>query len=141
MFRRGRRLFTTASILLLVVAAMHATSHFAPPPVEARIVAAEEAMRQATMDLGFGMVPSVHDIFTSLSVTMSLTLAIWAVTNLIVASGDPTGRIVGRLAWWSTIGIGALVVLFGWLRIPPPLITLGVVGVVYLAAALTHKNR
>lgn len=136
MFQSGRRLFSAASIGLLVVAAMHSLSHFAPPPADPGFVSVQSAMKSYTIPLGFGMQPSLHDIHLSLSVFMSVILAGLGLQNLVAAASDTTARFLRRMTWLNVFIVGSLLVIFGYFRIPPPLITLAVVELLFVTAAV-----
>jgi hypothetical protein len=63
MFRRGRRLFSTASILLILTAVAHTIGNFQPPPQTPEYANLESTMRAFQIDLGMGMRPSILSIF------------------------------------------------------------------------------
>jgi hypothetical protein len=137
MFRRGRRLFTVASIALIVVACLHAIGHFSPPPSDPAARALLAAMRAYRIPLGLGMQPSILDIQQSLSLTMAITLLWLGLQNLAAAAADgAAGQVVRRLNVISVLGVGTLVGVFGFYRIPPPFTTLAVVEVLFLLALL-----
>jgi hypothetical protein len=73
-FAAGRRLFSSASIATIVVAILHTIGHFAPSPNDERYTVLERTMRDYRIPLGLGMEPSIHDIFRSLSLTMSVAI-------------------------------------------------------------------
>jgi hypothetical protein len=130
----GCRLARAGSIGLLVVAGMHTLGHFSPPPTEGELARLAEAMRRARLDL-FGMQPSVQDVVSSLSLTMTVTLAALGALGLVAAGdADPAGRTLRRVLAVEVAAVGALVVLFGYYRIAPPLVTLAVVELLFLAA-------
>lgn len=137
-FKRGNRLFASGSILLILVAALHSIGHFAPPPAgDAKLAAAIDAMRGYQFDIGFGMLPSFMDVFESISLTMSIMILFVAWLNLTVLSvaGD-NARLVRRLTVLNAIGSGALVVLYAYYRVPPPLISFAVVEVIFILALI-----
>jgi len=141
MFRQGRRLFTAASLGLIVVALMHSLGHFSPEPDDLGFKAVRGAMRSYHLGLGLGMQPSLHDVFSSLSLTMSVTLLLLGVLNLLVARSDEGGRMVRAAAAASVIGVGVLVGIFLYYRIPPPLIALGIVEALFvLSLALPDRS-
>src|SRR5262245_59566883 len=92
MFRRNRRLFSAASIAVILVAIAHTAGHLAPPPaIEsdpefARLLMAIDGYRAP---LGMGMSPSFHDIHNGLVFTMTVLLLSLGVLGLVFAS-DPT---------------------------------------------------
>jgi hypothetical protein len=132
MFRAGRRFFSAASLLLIVVAGLHTLGHFAPQtdPALERLMAEMDAFR---LPLGMGMTPSIRDIFRSLSLTMSVTLVALGLQNLVVAaSRDATARLIRGLTVVDLVAVGALVALYAFYRVPPPLVTLAVVEALFV---------
>jgi hypothetical protein len=140
MFRSGRRLFTFASIALIAVGILHTIGTCAPGPVDPALERLAAEMRAYRLPLGLGMQPSIFDIQQSLSVTMSVTLLWLALQNLVAAGADSTGDVVRRLNILSVMGVGALVAVFAFYRIPPPLVTLAVVEVLFVLA-LVRSSR
>lgn len=83
------------------------------------------------------MRPSVYEIYRSLAFTMSITLVVMGAFGLIVArTPDPSGRLLRAAILTSTVAVGALVVLYAAYRIPPPLLTLAVVELLFVAASV-----
>src|SRR4249920_2145243 len=89
-FKRGNRLFAAGSIGLIIVPLLHGIGNFAPPPPDPALNAVVDAMRGYHFDLGLGMRPSLMDIDTSLSITMSIMLLFVGIQNLVTlrVSGD-----------------------------------------------------
>lgn len=137
-FSKGRRSLTVAAIATLLVAALHTMATFAPPPADdAAMIAMIEAMRGYQAPLGLGMAPSMLDIQMGLSVAMSLFLVAFAVLGLSFAGDrDATPRTLSRIAMISAGTMGALTVVFAMLRIPPPLVMIAVLAILYLVASL-----
>jgi hypothetical protein len=134
MFGRGRRLFSVAAILLIVVAGLHTIGHFSPPPDDAALRAVEAAMTGSRLELSLGMRPSVRDVLSSLSLTMTVTLLLIGVLDLLVAGSAIASLRPFALA--NVVGVGALAALYGYYRISPPLVTLALVWVLFLVALL-----
>jgi hypothetical protein len=134
-FRPGRRLFSAASLALLASGLIHLSGFLAGPPPDPAIRGALEHMAAARFDMP-GAQPSLLDVFHSLSLTMTVTLVWLGAQNLLVAALDATGALLRPCAWASTLGLGALVALYGYLRIPPPLVVLAVVEALWIAALL-----
>lgn len=131
MFRAGRRLFSAASLALIVVAALHTLGHFAPNPDPA-LQRLEGEMDAFRLPLGMGMNPSILDIFKSLSLTMAVTLVALGLQNLVMAaSRDATARLIRGLTLVDLAAVGALVALYAFHRVPPPLVTLAVVEALF----------
>lgn len=83
------------------------------------------------------MAPSVWDIQMALSVTMSLFLVAFAVLGLSFAGDrDASPRTLSRIAMISAGTMGALTVAYAVFRVPPPLVTIAILAILYLVAAL-----
>lgn len=137
-FSKGRRSLTVAAIATLLVAALHTIATFAPPPADdAAMIAMIEAMRGYQVPLGLGMAPSMWDIQTALSLSVTLFLIAFAVLGLSFAGdGDVSPRTLSRIAMISAGTMAALTVVFAMFRIPPPLVMNAILAVLYLVAAL-----
>ena len=132
MFRAGRRFFSAASLTLIVVAGLHTLGHFSPQedPALKQLMGAMDAFR---LPLGMGMTPSVRDIFRSLSLTMTVTFVALGLQNLVVAaSRDATARLIRGLTVIDVVAMGALVALYAFYRVPPPLVSLVVVEALFV---------
>lgn len=135
MFRRGFRLFSSASILLIIIALMHQFGHVNPPPGDPSRDRALEAMEAYRLPMPLGMRPSLRDVLGALSLTMTITFIALGIQNLTVAAADtPERRMVRRLALMSTVTVAALVATYGHYRISPPLVLLSIVCVMFLVA-------
>jgi hypothetical protein len=143
MFRRGFRLFSTASIALILVALLHQFGHVGPPPADPARQRALEAMEAYRLPLPLGMRPPLRAVMGALSVTMTVTFIALAIQNLAVAAADgPDRRMMRRLALSSALTVGALVAVFAHHRISPPLLLLPAIGVMFLLAyVLPGRDR
>ena len=137
-FSKGRRSLTVASIATLVVSAAHTIGTFLPPPADdPALLAVVEAARGHHMAMGLGMAPSVWAIQQALSVTMSLFLIAIAVFGLSFAGDrDASPRTLSRIAVISTGTMAALTVTYAVFQIPPPLVSMAVLAILYLVASL-----
>lgn len=137
-FSKGRRSLTVAAIATLLVAAAHTVATFAPPPAnDAAMLAVIAAMQGYQMPMGLGMAPTVWDVQMALSVTMSLFLIAFAVLGLSFAGDrDAAPRTLSRIAMISAGTMAALTVVYAVFRIPPPLVTIAILAILYLVAAL-----
>ena len=140
MFRKGHRLFSVASIGLILVAVLHAIGHFSPPPDDLVMSALLTAMQSYRFDLGLGN-PSMLEIFESLSLTMAILL-LWAgLTNLLIARY--TGlrdKLMRRVCTLNVFGVGSLVALFSIYQVLPPAITLGIVEILFIIARIRLRR-
>lgn len=122
LWRPGRRLLTTAGILMLLTAAAHTAGHFSPSagPAEDAVLAAMDGYR---IPLGMGMTPSFLDIFRGLSLTMAIAfVALGSITLVVSASDDAGNALVRRLVWTNVLWVGAFGLLMFRYRVLPPLI-------------------
>ncbi len=139
-FRRGRRLFSTAAVLLIVVAAAHTAGHVPLLFPKHPLPGALGTMAAERTPLGMGMAPSVLDIHLALVLTMSVTFVALGLLNLVVAAaGETAATTLRRLAWLDAAWVGALVALYAHYRIPPPLISAALVEVVLLSSLLATR--
>lgn len=141
MWRPGRRLFAVAAVLMILTAAAHTVGNVMEGPVdpaEQRLTAAMESFR---LDLGMGMRPSVKDIYTSLSFTMSITLAALGLINLVLAgSASVPDAVLRSVGWVNLIWVGVFLVLNWVCRIPPPLISAVLIEVAVVGALWTGRK-
>ena len=142
MFAPGRRWFTIASITTVLVSIAHTLGNtLGGTPTDAAYVSLDAAMRAYTVPLGMGMNPSVWNIYQSLVFTMSLCLAGMGALGLALAgSADATPRLLARAAVVFAVTSAALTVLFYVDQIPPGLISMAVVTVLFAIAALTARR-
>ena len=145
MFRPGRRLFSIACVLLILVALAHTAGHFSPPPVDdPAFDAMDRAMKGYVIPMG-SMSPSFFDVVQSLSLTMTVTLLLLGALGLATAgaadAGDAGDALIRRLALVYLVGTAALVAVFALYRIPPPLFTLAAVAVTFLLAVVVPARR
>jgi hypothetical protein len=88
--------------------------------------------------MGMGMSPSVWEIYRGLVFTMSLCLVAMGALGLAVAgSRDATTRLLSRLALVFAISSAALTILYWVYQIPPPLISMAIVTVLFAIAFRT----
>jgi len=137
MWRRGRRLFSVAGILVILTAAAHTAGHFSPSsgPAEDAVFA---AMNAHLVPLGLGMTPSLLDIFKGLSLTMAITLAAIGAINLLIAASPEVGdRVIGRLVWVNLTWNAGFGLLMWHYQLMPPLICAGIIEAVLVASLVT----
>jgi len=144
-FIKGRRALSVAAIATLLVALAQAIGTFAPQsagdPALLSVVAAMQGYR-SPMGLGMepsllDMEPSLLDIQTGLSLAMSLFLVAFAVLGLSFAGDrDASPRTLSRIAVISAGTMGTLTVAFAVFRIPPLLVSMAVLAILFLVASL-----
>lgn len=136
-FSKGRRSLTIAAIATLLVAAAHTVGTFVPPAGDAALLSVVAAMQGYQQPMGLGMAPSMWDIQQGLSLSISLFLIAFAVLGLSFAGDrDAAPRTLSRIAMISAATMAALTVVFAVLRIPPPLVMIAILAILYLVAAL-----
>jgi hypothetical protein len=135
MWRSGRRLFSTAAILMILTAAAHTAGNLIPgdpDPAEQTVFAAMNAFHEP---LGMGMNPSMHDIYSMLVFTMSITFSALGIMNLLLAaSSQVPDALLRRASWVNAIWVGAFTLLAWKYRIPPPLISGALIETMVLGA-------
>jgi hypothetical protein len=119
---------------LILVAALHAVTHFSAPSDDLVMSALLTAMQAYRFDLGLGN-PSMLDIHDSLSLALSIALLWTGLLNLLIARY--TGlrdKLMRRVCTLNVLGVGALVVLFSVYQLPGPAIGLGIVEILFVIA-------
>jgi len=134
MFRKGHRLFSAASIGVILVALLHATAHFSAPSDDLVMSALVTAMQAYRFDLGLGT-PSMMDIYQSMSLTMAIVLIWVGITSLLIARySGLRDKLMRRVCTLNVFGVGALVGLFSTYQLPAPAIGLGIVWILFVIA-------
>jgi len=130
----SRGWFRAGAMGLIVVALLHTMGHFSRKPHDPAREAVEAAMKAYHTEMA-GMNPSLRDIASSLSLTMSVLLVLAGLLDLaILKIADPVS--LRRFAVLNIAGVGALVALFTYYHIAPPLVTLALVGIFFLTSVL-----
>src|SRR5436309_2649294 len=123
MWRPGRRLFSTAAVLMLLTAGVHTAGNLASglqDDAERQVFASMGNLRSP---LGFGMSPSLKDIYWTLVFTMSITFAaLGAINMLLAASTQISDSLLRRVAWANVLWVGVFLILAWIYQVPPPLI-------------------
>src|SRR6185295_12779782 len=124
MFTRGRRLFTIASLAMLLVAGLHTLGNLDTRPIDAGDAAVQSAMSGYTIPLGMGMAPSIWGIFRMLVFTMTVTLVALAALALVLAADRQVpARALRHVAITLAITSGVLTAMCVFYQVPPPLIS------------------
>ena len=141
MWQRGRRLFSTAGILMILTAAAHTAGHFSPPnsPAEEQLLA---AMRNFQIPMGLGMNPSMMDILGSLSLTVAITFFALGLINLLLAgSAETTERLLRRVTWVNVVWVGGFLSVCYVHHVLPPLTFAVVIEMVLLASLFLPQHK
>lgn len=139
MFRQGRRFFSVASICMLITALLHTLGNLLASPSNEAEAALLKSMREFTQPMGLGMTPSLFAIFHDLAFTMSITVAVWGAQNLLVAKHG-SDSLLKMFTWVNVLGAGAMVALSAFCRIPPPLISFGIVEVLFILSLFSKSS-
>jgi len=136
----GRRLLLLASLASIAVAILHTVGNLNTAPVDAAQASLQQAMQAYHFSLGMGMTPSAWDILRSLTFTMSVCLAGIGLVG-IVLTGDPDVSLqtMHRISVMLTAVFAGLTAIYAVFRIPPPLVTLGFVMLLYLICAVMTR--
>lgn len=119
MFTRGRRLFTTASLATLALSLLHIFGTAQPVPPTIDPIA--QAMQNTSIDMGFGMAPSMWEMHQSITYTMGVLLAMLGALGLVfAATTDISSKVLTRTAAVYTAGFIVLAALFYVYRLPVP---------------------
>jgi hypothetical protein len=140
-WKPGRRAFTSAAILMLLMAAGHTAGFLAAGPsnaVEEKLFA---DMGAVLNPLGLGMNPSVKDIYWDSAFTLGVAFAGLGAMNLVLAAIPETpDRVLRAAGWVNALWVAAFVVLSWVYRVPPPLIFGTILGIA-VAASLIDLRR
>lgn len=135
-FVSGRRAFSAASVLLLLTALAHTAGNWPIIFPDVPWSGVLSAMAAEHTPLGIGMAPSMLDIHVALVLTMTVLLVALGAINLVVAAGAGE-EMLRRVLWIDVVTVGALVALYAFYRVPPPLLTFAVVESALVAALFT----
>ena len=130
-----KKLFLTATILILITAGLHTMGHFSPPPEDASLADLQQHMEQTRLSLPMSMEPSMMDVLKSLSLTMTILLLALTCSNILVlrlAAGN--ARLLTAFVHLNQVIVIALVGLYSTYEVFPPLVCFAVVGFVLLMA-------
>jgi hypothetical protein len=140
-WKPGRRAFTSAAILMMLMAAGHTAGFLAAGPsnaVEEKLFADMGALLNP---LGLGMSPSVKDIYFSLAFTLGVVFAALGAMNLMLAAIPETPiRVLRAAGWINALWVAGFLVLNWVYRVPPPLIFGAIVGIA-VAVSLIDLRR
>jgi hypothetical protein len=131
---RGRRLFSTAAVLMILTAGAVWTRTLLT-------ILISGAHTAGSLASGMGMDPSVYDIYWDLALTMSITFAALGVINLLIAAApSASGRLLRNVGWANAVWVAAFLILNAANRISPALICAGIVELFVIASLVTSKR-
>jgi hypothetical protein len=138
MWRPGRRMFTVACILILLMALAHNTGFLmakSSGPEDEKVL---DAMKGFHNEMGMGMSPTTYDLFLALAYSMTVLMVGLGVTGLVLAASKSVSTSVIRTITWLYIAwVGAFTAIGYYYQVPPPLISGVVIEVALIAAALS----
>ena len=137
MWRPGRRMFTVACFLILLMAAAHNTGFlmaWSSGPEDDKVL---NAMKDFHNEMGMGMSPSTYDLFMALAFSMTVLMVGLGVTGLVLAASRSVSSEVIRTLTWIYLGWDAVFTIIGYYyRVPPPVISGVLVGLALITALL-----
>ncbi|MBL8524024.1 MAG: hypothetical protein JNN20_10070 [Betaproteobacteria bacterium] len=134
MFGKGRRLFSIASVGLIVIAVMHLIGHLQAPPADLVTATLYAAMRSYEVDAGIGK-PSMMNVLDSLSFGTSIMLAWMGLINLAIAKYVSVGeRLIRTVCTLNIFATWTLVAAYAYYEVPPPAISLAIVAMLFTIA-------
>ena len=140
-WKPGRRVFSSAAILMVMMAVGHTAGFLAAGPsnpVEEKLFA---DMGAVLNPLGLGMSPSVKDIYYGLAFALSITFAALGAMNLMLAAiAETPDRVLRAAGWINALWVAGFLILNWVYRVPPPLIVGTIVGIA-VAASLIDLRR
>ncbi len=134
MFRQGHRLFSIASIGLILVAALHVAGQFSAAADEFAASPAIAAMQIFRFETLYGN-PLMTDFFDGLNAALPVLLAWVGLMNLLIARY--TGlrdKLMRRVCTLNLIGVGVLSAFFAFNQLLIHAIALGIVEVFFFVA-------
>lgn len=140
MWKKGRRFFSAAAILMLLTALVHTAGNLASKPETAAELRIFTEMSDFRLPLGMGMNPSMQDILKDLTYIRSITFAALGFINLLLAASPETSAILLRhISWINLLWVSAFLILNWAYRIPPALVSGIVVEAAVIASLLADR--
>src|SRR4051812_3944924 len=93
----GRRTFTLASVLLLLMGVMHGVAQLTSRATSPAGMAIEASLRGYRVPLGLGMSPSLLDLSDTLGFSVTIALLWLGLMSLVVATADSSPRMLRRM--------------------------------------------
>ena len=132
---RGRSFYVWGSVVYVVAGAVHASTHFLPPPTDLDVVAAEDAMMKAKLSMG--LETTMYSAMECLGWYMTTLSVLVGVVGLSLAGRcRDDAWLMRKLSLLFGLGAGALAFIAYEFKILPPLVLYAVAAVLFLIAAV-----
>ena len=131
----GRRTFILASSFLALTGVLHGVGHLSYRETDPGRLAVEQALRGARVPMGLGMAPSMLELQSARAVDGGV-LRVAGRARIVLATGDPEPRALRRLTFVQLAGTATLVLLYAHFHVPPPLVSLALVEVMFVLSLL-----
>ena len=135
MKRPGRRTFIIASVFLILVGCLHTFGSLSKT-TDPGLLAIEATQRSFHVPLGLGMEPSVLAMEKALTLTISVMWLWLGALGVLIGLSDASPQVLRRFTIMNLLGCGALVLLYAHYRIPPPLVSVALVEVMFVLSLL-----
>jgi len=132
----GRRTFIVASVFLVLMGVMHGIAQLTSRATRPEGIAIEAAMRGYHVSLGFGMSPSLLDLSDNLGFSVTIALLWLGAMGLVVATADPSARVLRRTTIVNLVGGAALAVSQAHYRVAPPLVLLALIELLFVVSLI-----
>ena len=138
MFKKGNRLFSAATLTLLLVAGLHTLGIFRQPAAgeEAHLI---ESMKNYGFQ-GLGMTWSIHDVLISVLLTMTVLMVFMATVNFYFLYALPSLTVRRHVCLIDAIFMWILAVLYAIFQIPPPFVSFALLGILFTACYLVSTK-
>jgi hypothetical protein len=137
MFKKGNRIFSTATLFLFIIAFLH-TLDLSNLPVDPEGKALTEQMKNYTMDMGI-METNAFNIQMSLGLTMTLFLIMLGVINVIVAGSG--AYLIRKISGVNALFMWGLAALYYYFDIPPPLVGFAFAAFLFTIAFFATRRQ
>lgn len=136
----GRRTFAVASVFLMLMGVMHGIAQLTSRAADPAGIAIEANMRGYHVPLGFGMSPSLLDLSDNLGFSVTIALLWLGLMGIVVATADPSPRVLRRMTIVSLVGGTALAVSQAHYRVAPPLVLLALIEVMLVLSLVRQAT-
>ena len=136
---RGMICYTSGAVLYALTGLLHALAHFAPPPTEASLVAAQKAMTEAVQEMA-GLSFSFDDILHCLSWFMTVfSLLVGTLAFALRKACRADARLLRTTSMLMALGAAVLAGLGLRYGIFPPILFYSLAAIAFAAAALRAR--